>query len=61
MTGFGLRTVATYQVRRADADIDKVVELISALLADGVQLIDLRRYDDLGTYFEVRANPKDCP
>lgn len=52
-----LQYVCSYQVRRADSDVEELVEQIMGLLGGGATLVDLSRHDHRGTVIELRAQP----
>lgn len=54
-----LRSICTFDVRRADSDVDGLVDRITALLDSGVRLVDLSQHDHRGTLIELRAQPKE--
>lgn len=52
-----LQSVFTFDVRRADSDVEGLVDQIIGLLGTGTTLVDLSRHDHRGTAIELRARP----
>ncbi|KIX79311.1 hypothetical protein SF23_01240 [Streptomyces sp. MBRL 10] len=53
-----LDRICTFDIRHSDSDVEKLVDRITDLLADGVTLVDLSHHDHRGTVIELRAQTK---
>lgn len=54
-----MHSICTFDVRRADSDVEGLVDRITSLLAAGVTLVDLSQHDHRGTVIELRAQQKN--
>ncbi|MFE6333983.1 hypothetical protein ACFVOK_12285 [Streptomyces sp. NPDC057798] len=50
--------VTSFDIRRADSDVDGFVTQVLGLLASGVTLVDVSHHDHRGTAIELRAQSR---
>lgn len=50
-----LSHVDSFDIRRADSDVDGFVDQVLGLLASGMTLVDISHHDHRGTVIELRA------